>query len=621
MAINSINKNFNKKTKDVNLLAKDFSSFRQRLIDFAKTYFPNTYNDFTDTSVGNMFIELVSYAGDVLSYNLDYNFKENLLTNATETKNIISLSQALGYKVSLSSGAVTSIKVYQLLPIIGGTGADKYEPDFTNYALKIQSGMKIASETDSSVIFRTLEPIDFSRVSGKQNYISIFQQDDDNNPAFYLIEYDTEVPVTAGTEKTLNVTVGEAEQFYTVELPESDVIDVISVVDGDGNVYYEVDYLAQDTIIQSSEISSANEEPFFEPIIQRVPRRFVTKVNKNLKLQIQFGSGTTDSEDEDVISALSQIQNRTQTSELAIDPNSFTTAKTYGKVPSNTTLTIKYTVGGGSESNIPQNDLTSISEVVYENDTTSLDSDQIRVLNQMKTTLSVTNEEKATGGSGIPTPETIRENALQFFGSQKRCVTALDYKARVLSMPTKFGRVSKAFAKKKGDTNNIQSNSTINLYVLGEDVNGRLTQLNTQTKKNISRYLNEFRLLTDGVNLLDGYIINIGVDFNISVYKGYNKNDVLLNSIEVVKDFFNLNNVDFNTPIFISDLELQIANVKGVRSVNELSFRNITSTDGTYSNKFYPIQSATKNKIIFPSVEPSIFEVKYPNQDIRGKVE
>ena len=617
MAINSINKNFKKKTKDVNLLAKDFSSFRQRLIDFAKTYFPNTYNDFTDTSVGNMFIELVSYAGDVLSYNLDYNFKENLLTNATETKNIISLSQALGYKVSLSSGAVTSIKVYQLLPALE---SNKDEPDFT-YALKIQSGMKIASETDSSVIFRTLEPIDFSRVSGKQNYISIFQQDDDNNPAFYLIEYDTEVPVTAGTEKTLNVTVGEAEQFYTVELPESDVIDVISVVDGDGNVYYEVDYLAQDTIIQSSEISSANEEPFFEPIIQRVPRRFVTKVNKNLKLQIQFGSGTTDSEDEDVISALSQIQNRTQTSELAIDPNSFTTAKTYGKVPSNTTLTIKYTVGGGSESNIPQNDLTSISEVVYENDTTSLDSDQIRVLNQMKTTLSVTNEEKATGGSGIPTPETIRENALQFFGSQKRCVTALDYKARVLSMPTKFGRVSKAFAKKKGDTNNIQSNSTINLYVLGEDVNGRLTQLNTQTKKNISRYLNEFRLLTDGVNLLDGYIINIGVDFNISVYKGYNKNDVLLNSIEVVKDFFNLNNVDFNTPIFISDLELQIANVKGVRSVNELSFRNITSTDGTYSNKFYPIQSATKNKIIFPSVEPSIFEVKYPNQDIRGKVE
>lgn len=617
MAITSINKDFSKRTKDVNLLAKDFSSYRQRLVDFAKTYFPNTYNDFTDTSVGNMFVELVAYAGDVLSYNIDYNFKENLLTHASETKNILSLAQALGYKVNLSSGGVTSVKIYQLLPDNGSNA-----PDFT-YALKLQSGMKISSENDSNVIFRTLEPVNFENIqylSDKDEYISVFQESG-GTPDFWLVEYNREVPVSAGTEKTLTYTVGDAQQFLTVELPESDVIEVTSVTDSDNNVYYEVDYLAQDSIIQSSEISNASEEPFFQPVIQRVPRRFVTKVNKNLKLQLQFGSGTTDSEDEDVILALEQANNLTQTSELAIDPNSFSTAKTYGKVPANTTLTIKYVTGGGVTSNVPQNDLINVSEVVYENDTTSLTPSQITTLNQIKTTLSVTNEEKATGGSGIPTPETIRENALQFFGSQKRCVTALDYKSRVLSMPTKFGRVTKAYAKKHDDITTEQPKATIDLYLLGVDTNNKLTNLNTQTKKNISTYLNEFRLLTDGVNLLDGYIINLGVDFSISTYKGYNQNDVLLESIEVIKDFFNIRNQDFNTPIFLSDLELQIANVDGVRTVNNVELRNITSTNGTYSDKFYPVQSAIKNKTLYPSIEPSVFEVKYPNQDIRGKVE
>lgn len=617
MAITSINKDFSKRTKDVNLLAKDFSSYRQRLVDFAKTYFPNTYNDFTDTSVGNMFVELVAYAGDVLSYNIDYNFKENLLTHASETKNILSLAQALGYKVNLSSGGVTSVKIYQLLPDNGSNA-----PDFT-YALKLQSGMKISSENDSNVIFRTLEPVNFENIqylSDKDEYISVFQEEN-GTPAFWLVEYNREVPVSAGTEKTLTYTVGDAQQFLTVELPESDVIEVTSVTDSDNNVYYEVDYLAQDSIIQSSEISNASEEPFFQPVIQRVPRRFVTKVNKNLKLQLQFGSGTTDSEDEDVILALEQANNLTQTSELAIDPNSFSTAKTYGKVPANTTLTIKYVTGGGVTSNVPQNDLINVSEVVYENDTTSLEPSEITRLNQIKTTLSVTNEEKATGGSGIPTPETIRENALQFFGSQKRCVTALDYKSRVLSMPTKFGRVTKAYAKKHDDITTEQSKATIDLYLLGVDTNNKLTNLNTQTKKNISTYLNEFRLLTDGVNLLDGYVINLGVDFSISTYKGYNQNDVLLESIEVIKDFFNIRNQDFNTPIFLSDLELQIANVDGVRTVNNVELRNITSTNGTYSDKFYPVQSAIKNKTLYPSIEPSVFEVKFPNQDIRGKVE
>jgi len=615
VAINSINKSFDKKTKDVNLLAKDFSSYRARLIEFAKTYFPNTYNDFTDTSVGNMFIELVAYAGDVLSYNIDYNFKENLLTHASEPKNIISLAQSLGYKVPLSSGAVGSIKVYQLLPDDGSGN-----PDFT-YALKVASGMKVSSQLNSDVVFRTLEPIYFSEMSNlgtDSKYITSFQQEA-GSTTFWLVEYNKEVPVVAGTEKTLQISVGDPQQFYTIELPDDDVIEVLSVQDSDGNTYYEVDYLAQDSILTGDRVSTRTEQPFFQTKLLKVPRRFITRVNKNLKLEIQFGSGTTDSEDTEVISALEQIKNNTNSTELALDPTSFTTSKTYGKVPSNTTLTIKYTTGGGVETNVPQNDLVNLNEVVFENDTTSF-SGNLATLNQIKATLSTTNTSTASGGKGLPTIDEIRQNALQFFSSQKRCVTSSDYKARVLSMPTKFGSISKVYAQKhKQGVVESSPNSTIDLYLLGYDNNGKLTTLNTQTKKNLSTYLEEFRLLTDGVNLLDGYIVNIGVDFSVSVFKGYNKNEVLLQCIEIVKDFFNINNQDFNQPIYLSDLELQIANVDGVRTVNSVQLRNIT--EGSYSNKYYPISNAVKNKIVYPSVEPSVFEIKYPNQDIRGKVE
>lgn len=615
MAINSINKTFDKKTKDVSLLAKDFSSYRARLIDFAKTYFPNTYNDFTDTSVGNMFIELVAYAGDVLSYNIDYNFKENLLTHASEPKNIVSLAQSLGYKVPLSSGAVGSITVYQLLPDDGSGN-----PDFT-YALQIPVGMKITSEQNPSTIFRTLEPIYFSEMENLANDTSLITsfQEESGNTTFWLVQYYNEIPVVAGTEKTLEVSVGDAEQFYTITLPDNDVIEVLSVQDADGNTYYEVDYLAQDSIITSDRLSNTTEEPYYQARLLKVPRRFVTRVNKDLKLQIQFGAGTTDSEDGEVIAALSQINNNTNSTELALDPTSFTTSKTYGKVPANTTLTVKYTVGGGVDTNVPQNDLTNISELTFDNDESSFVGN-LSVLNQIKTTLSVTNNSAATGGKGLPTIDEIRQNALQFFSSQKRCVTASDYKARVLSMPAKFGNVAKAYAQKhKQGIVQSSATSTIDLYTLGYDSSGKLTTLNSQTKKNISTYLEEFRLLTDGVNILDGHIINIGVDFSISSFKGYNKSDVLLNCIEVVKSFFATTNQDFNQPIYLSDLELQIANVDGVRTVNYVRFRNLT--EGNYSNKYYPIESAVRNKILYPSVEPSVFEIKYPNQDIRGKVE
>jgi hypothetical protein len=614
MALNSINRDFDKRTRDVNLLAKDFSSYRQRLLDFAKSYFPNQYNDFSDNSVGNMFIELVSYACDVLSYNIDYNLKESILTHASEQKNIISIAQSLGYKIPLTSRSTAKLKVFQLLPHNASTNG----PDF-NYALKIAEGMKVGSESNSNVIFRTKETIDFSNnqnIADPESKYRIFEQDENNDPLFWLVEYYKEVTVVSERqEKTLSIDVTDPQQFLTIEIPDTDVTEIISVTDSDNNTYFEVDSLAQDTIIDSVELDT-DELPFFEPVIRRVPRRFITRVNKDLKLQIQFGSGTTDAEDAQVIESFKNILEAETSSQLAIDPTSFSRSKTYGKVPSNTTLTIKYSVGGGVESNVAQNDILNLNEVNFLNDSDSVDQE---ILSNIKSTLSFTNEEAATGGRDIPSISEIRQNALQYFSTQNRAVTAADYKTRVLAMPPKFGSVAKAVARKHQPKNSTAPTSTIDIHLLGYDSNKNLTTLNSQTKKNLSTYLNEYRLLTDGVNLLDGFIINIGVDFSISVYNGYNVNAVLLEAVENVKSFFDISKQDFFQPIYLSDLQLVIANVDGVRTVNNVQINNLNG-DG-FSNIVYSITTATKNGIIYPSIEPSIFEIKYPNQDIKGRVE
>lgn len=605
MAIKSINKNFKKEDRDVSLLAKDFSSYKQRLIDFAKTYFPNSYADFSDSSIGSMFIELVSYVGDVLSYNIDYNFKESLLSNASENKNIIRLAQALGYKVPLSSAAVTELEVYQLLPINGSS------PDWT-YALQIRSGMRVASETNPAIEFRTLESVDFSEMrnlSNLQDYVSVYQESD-GSPQFYLVKYYRNIATKAGVVREYTVDVGEATQFFTIELPEDDVIDVVSIVDSDGNTWYEVDYLAQSFVNIDYELAGSSGEPFVQPSLQQVNRRFITKVNSNLRKEIQFGSGISDNIDENVIR---NIQN---TNTSAIDPIAFATSQTYGKAPSNTTLTIRYTTGGGVQSNVAQNDLNVIKEASFSN--SGLSSSQLAVLNEMKTTLTVTNPNKATGGSGVPSAEEIRQNALKIFSSQKRCVTADDYRARILNMPSRYGRIAKAYVTNESFTNQGRSSSTINAFLLSYDTNQNLTAPNTAIKKNISQYLNQFRMLTDGVNLLNGYVINIGVDFEISVYGGYNSNEVILKCIEEVKSFFSIDRMEFNQPIYVNDLELTIGNVEGVRTVHSIAISN--KVGGSYSGNIYDIANATREKIIYPSIEPSVFEVKFPNSDIKGKV-
>ena len=676
MAITKSTKNFKNRGKDIKYLNKDFAQFRGNLIEFAKTYFPKTYSDFNESSPGMMFIEMASYIGDSLSYYIDDTLKESLMVHAEDIENVISLSQYLGYTPKVSSPAVTTLSVYQLVPSIGSGVNATYDE---TYFLKIKEGMRIES-SDAGITFITRDVVDFSDETDRT--ITVYERDSSTGEiTYYLVK--KLVQAVSAQVVTQEFTFGNYEAFQTINLTETNIIDIYDVRDSNGNKWYEVPYLGQEMVFTDYPNTETNDPDLYQfkstvPYILKTlktPRRFVKKVNGDSTTTIQFGSGDPTANDETLIPNLKNVglglPNSINRLEESFDPTNFLKTKSYGTSPANTTITVKYLVGGGVESNVGKGQLTRIKGVEYEEDTQLFTSNQLAVYNSIKSSVAVDNEVPATGGRGGETIEEIRQNALANFGSQNRAVTAKDYQVRALAMPSKYGGIAKAYATADGTLDNNSPSSilaspkalneftdlvmefvnkpdsqepnrksvqeeiqkyligktsndneknnpfAINLYLLGYDSNGKLSTLNRAVKENLKTYLNEYKILTDGINISDGFIINIGVNFEIITYKNYNKSEVVADCIQELKDFFDINNWTFNNTINLSQLELIVANVEGVSSVPKLEIVN--KCGGNYSPNSYNIQTAIKDKILYPSLDPSVFEVKYPNSDIKGR--
>ncbi len=672
MALNSATFRSNK-GRDIKYLNKDFASFRTNLIEYAKTYFPQTYSDFNESSPGMMFIEMAAYVGDVLSYYVDDTLKESMMLYAEDKENVLALSQYLGYKPKVVSPSIAEIAVYQVVPSIG-SGADN-RPD-SKFYLRIKEGMLIESTDANNTIFRTSELLDFN--DDYEREITIYTRDNvSNEPAQYLIK--KYVKAISATVKTRTVSFGSAEQFNKIDLADDNVIDIYDVRDSNGNKWYEVPYLGQEMVY----IDYPNTEQFDKDLSQfkdsvpsvlklfKTSRRFVKQINANNTTSLVFGGGVV-TDDETLIPNFKNVGLGLNSSidrlGASFDPSNFLKNKTYGQSPSNTDITVSYLVGGGVESNVGVGTLTRIQSVAYDEDLSTFDTDDLRTYRIAKNSLAVDNEKTSSGGRGAETIEEIRENALANFGSQNRAVTRKDYQVRALSMPPKYGGIAKAYCAPDGELDNnspasilaspdslnefaeliqdykdrdltetqiksdlqkfligkkqnIQEKNNpfaINLYLLGYNSEKKLAVLNRAVKENLKTYLSEYRLLTDGVNILDGYIINIGVDFEIRCYGGYNKREVLAKCIRELSSYFSIDNFTFNMPINISEAELVVAGVEGVSSVPK--FEIVNKCLGNYSSHSYNISDATKNKMVYPSLDPSVFEVKFPNKDIKGRV-
>jgi hypothetical protein len=621
--------------KEVSYLNKSFVDFKGDLITFIKNYYPTTWTDFNEANPGMIMLELAAYVGDVLSFYVDNQFKENLLAYAEEEGNIITIAQAMGYKPKTIVPATAEVLISQIVPALGAE--EGYIPDAT-YFLKIDRNSTVFTQAPNVVTFRTTEIVDFSDPMNR----SVVPRTLDPTtllPITYLVT--KKVNVIAGDVRQETFTFGDPEKFSTITMGDVNVTGISDVVDADGYRFYEVDYLGQDTIIDDKDVSyvasvSESASPSYAIKYRTVPRRFVTRLTPDKRTQLIFGSGRGNASEDIVYLDSQQVANSeygTQLASVSLSNTDLLNTDNFGIAPANTTLTVTYFSGGGVSSNVASGTIVNVGQLNILNRTTELNQSELDLFNDTVSSVTVFNEMPATGGQDGETVEEIRQRALAIYSSQNRIVTRRDYEARVLAMPAKYGAVVKVLAVPDTAQSTIQAEQTpdgqvinspkpnaINIYVLGYNQSKKLTTLNSMVKKNLQQYLAQYRMLTDQVNILDAFIVNIGINFDITVYKNYNMSDVMALCLGAIKEYFDNSKWNINQPIRLGDLALLIQAQDGVQSVNSLEIINkYFYKDGRdYQQYRYDIADATVDGIVYPSLDPCIFEVRYPEDDIVG---
>ena len=617
--------------RDIRYTDRDFNTIRNQLIQYSKTYFPDTYNDFTETSTGMLFIEMASYVGDVLSFYLDNQIQETFIQKARQNQNLYALAYSLGYVPKVTTVASCPIDFYQQVPAI--LSASVYIPDY-NYALLVPENTQITSINNSTIKFLTKDAVDFSASSSLDPTTVSVYQIVNNNPTYYLLKKTRKG--TSSKISTKSFTFTNAIKFDSVNINAPNIVGILDAFDSNGNQWYEVPNLAQENVFNSIRNTNTNDPNYIldEEVpylleLKTVQRRFAARFIDSGSLQLQFGAGSTRSTTEEIIPNPDNVglglpfeQTKLTT---AFSPTNFVFTNTYGIAPYNTTLTVRYLTGGGVSANVEAGALTGIDDtnVSFINQPIITSPAVTTVLaNQIFASLATNNPVAADGGQDGDSIEELRQNALGNFQNQLRTVTAQDYLVRALSMPSNLGVIAKAHVQpqKIGDYQSGELPSVLDLYVLSYNINKNLRNASIALKRNLSTYLSEYRMINDSINIKDAYIINIQVNFEIVVNPNFNNNEVLTNCIDSLIEYFNTDRWQVNQPIIIKDIFVVLSTISGVQIVKNILIKNLTGESLGYSNFSYDLVTLDSDEVIYPSIDPMIFEVKYPRQDIIGRV-
>ena len=613
-------------TKPVRYLDKDFSDFKNALINLAEIYYPELLNDFTEGSPGTMFIEMASYVGDVLSFYTDAQIQEVFLQYAQERENLYALAYNLGYVPAVTTPAIVDLDIFQQLP-----ADDDGNPDW-DYALTIQEGSSFLPNNNNGSSYVIQKAVNFAFSSSADPTEQTVYSLTGTQPEYFLLK--KKVRAISAEFKTATFDIGAAERFKTLSLDDSSIIRVESIVDSEGSEWTEVPYLAQETIFDEvpnteaydPELPQYNGQVPYLLRTKKVSKRFITRFKSDKKLEIHFGAGSTGGDDTSIIPNPDNvglgIRDGRSLLDVAYDPSNFLYTKAYGEAPSNTTLTVTYLKGGGINANTNSNVINRVGSISVTPRKGDLNN---TVLNTITDSIACNNPSPATGGGPGDSAEDIRLNTMAQFAAQKRTVTKEDYIFRALSMPSQFGNIAKAYIVQDNqislETNKrIANPNALNLHILGYDLNKKLTTLPNAAKTNLATYLDQYRMMTDAINIKDASVLNFNVNFEISVTNGLNNEKVLVTCINALKEFFNINNWQINQPLIKGDIMNILYNINGVQNVNYLELTNKFGTNNGYSQFKYNFEAATRNNIIYPPVDPAIFELKYPNTDIIGKV-
>jgi len=612
MSTSNVKKSLAQK-KERSYLNRDFNSFKSELLRYVRTYFPDQIQDFSDTSLGGMFNDMTSYVGDVMSFYLDHQFNEINLETAVEPKNIERQIRLAGVKIQGASPATCQVSFY--VKVESELSAGSYQPK-KSYLPIIKARTKLQSS--NGTIFELLDDLDFTKEENGELLaeVSVLTVDNAGNPLTYSLKLDG-LCSSGETNEEKFVIPNSFVPFRTITLSKNNVSEIISVVDSDLNEFYEVDALSSDVVFKrvinrSSDKDAVPDNMYIVP----APYRYTTRTTLNTALTtLIFGSGRADTLDDDILPDPSEIAlplygDRKTFTKVALDPNALLQTKSLGVSPVNTTLTILYRSGGGLTHNVSANSIRTITSLVTKFGS-SVPSTKIA---QIRSSIEVKNESSATGGENIPSLNEFRNIALNFKNSQSRIVTRPDLIARVYSMPPNFGRVFRV-GTRSNPTNPLASL----LYIVSRDKDGYLTISPDSLKRNLSKYLNEFRLTSDAYDIIDASVINYAFVYSVVLSDSVDSTTTIQTINDKIASYLSVSNFQIDQPVVVSDILNIIINQFGVISLERYKFNNrVGSVEGrTYSDVTYNLSLNTERGLVYPPAG-GIFELKYADYDIIG---
>jgi len=596
-----------KNNRNIKYTGRDFDSILQNLIDYIKQYYNNSVGDFSPTSIQMMMAELISYASDVLSFYQDTQYNE--IFNPKELKSAVKTLKFFGGKYKAKTAANIIAKLYILVPnaVIGGE--NQPNPD---YLPVIKKGL--TATTQNNLQFISVADIDFSDETDRE--ITIYSVDGNGIPLFYAIR--KPINMVSGIISTFQYSVGSPQSFLKVSLPsDQNILEIISVIDSNNREWYEVEYLAQDSIL----ISQANQNSLTKsstPLLlskKKVNNRFIVDTDYNGVTSLIFGSSNGDITSGIMFpnpSRFSVNNLSNNVGSFSFDNNTLLNSGSMGISPANVNLTIQYLQGGGIEYNINPGDLNTIlnKQLVLQKPLSQLDNN---VYNNLLNSLSILNDNAGQDGMDSLSIEDIKQLIPIYYSSQKRAVTLDDFQTIIYSMPSKFGGVFRCFVDK--DPND---NLSIASYILGLDNQGNLALVSDELKQNMKIYLQKFKLLTDNINIYDGEIVNFQLKYTVVIQDGYNQYDVIAKiNNELATNYFNTK-FQMGQSIYISKIVRFIDEIPEVLTLTDLQLENITGNG--YSNTNFNFKLNSINNIINPG-SSQIFELKYPTTtDIIGNI-
>lgn len=595
------------KSKNINIkyTNREFSTIKQDLIEYSKRYYSDTYKDFSKASFGSMVLDSVAYVGDILSYYIDYSVNESFLDTAIEFDNVRKHARALGYNFSGPPSAFGHITLYALVP----SDSEGMAPN-TSYLPTIRTGTSFTSDNGTNFVLTEDVRFDdpknefvaarFDESTGKTTFFAVMARGLVQSGRFFRVER--------------NIENTAFERFRRIRVNDNTVSQIMSVYDSEGNRYYEVDNLAQETIFKETTNPDALAEgvrSILKPMV--VPRRFVVEQDDTGTF-LQFGYGS-ENEDDSGLADPSQValkmHGKNTISNLSFDPTKLISTNKLGISPSNTILTITYRATDNFDAAVPSNSINSISTL--ESEFTNESSLDVDLVSDIKNSMECTNMEAFTSLSQDISLEELKARAKSHYATQGRAVTKQDYESVIYNMPTKFGAIKRANV-----INDPSGGRNMSIYVVSEDNDSKLSNTHIAVKNNIKNWLSRYKMINDSIEIQDAVILNFGIDFTVLSDSFFNTDEVLINCINSLKEHF-ADSLYIGEPLYITRIYEVLNKTDGVVDVKNVNVYNISSgKHSSFSIDFYKIMS--KDGTFVKAPKNVILELKYVDEDIRGTV-